>query len=40
MLRTQLAVLRRLLKHEPANTIAPSKAIAQKTIDVNHISMA
>jgi alkylation response protein AidB-like acyl-CoA dehydrogenase len=37
MLRTQLAVLRRLVKHEPANTIALSRAIAQKTFDSNHI---
>jgi hypothetical protein len=40
MLRTQLAVLRRLVKHEPVNTIALSRAIAQKTIDLNHVSMA
>lgn len=40
MLRTQLAILRRLLKHEPANTIALSRAISQKTIDLNRVSMA
>jgi alkylation response protein AidB-like acyl-CoA dehydrogenase len=33
MLRTQLAILRRLAKHEPFNTIALSQQIAQKMID-------
>jgi len=33
MLRTQLAILRRLGKHEPANTIALSRAIARAAID-------
>jgi len=33
MLRTQLAIVRRLSKHEPFNTIALRQQIAQKTID-------
>jgi len=33
MLRTQLAILRRLAKHEPFNTIALRQQIAQKTIE-------
>ena len=33
MLRTQLAILRRLAKHEPFNTIALRQRIAAKTID-------
>jgi butyryl-CoA dehydrogenase len=33
MLRTQMAVLRRLAKHEPFNTIALRQQIAQKTIE-------
>jgi len=33
MLRTQLAILRRLAKHEPFNTIALRQEIAQKTIE-------
>ena len=33
MLRTQLAILRRLAKHEPFNTIALRQQIAQKVID-------
>src|SRR3979411_841291 len=33
MLRTQLAILRRLSKHEPFNTIALRQQIAQKTIE-------
>src|SRR5215469_8082237 len=33
MLRTQLAVLRRLAKHDPCNTIALGQVIAQKVIE-------
>jgi alkylation response protein AidB-like acyl-CoA dehydrogenase len=33
MLRTQVAILRRLAKHEPFNTIALRQEIAQKTIE-------
>jgi alkylation response protein AidB-like acyl-CoA dehydrogenase len=33
MLRTQLAIVRRLAKHEPFNTIALRQQIAQKTIE-------
>jgi butyryl-CoA dehydrogenase len=33
MLRTQLAILRRLAKHEPFNVIALRQQIAQKTIE-------
>src|SRR5271156_2817390 len=33
MLRTQLAIFRRLVKHEPADTIALSRTIAQAAID-------
>jgi butyryl-CoA dehydrogenase len=33
MLRTQLAIVRRLSKHEPFNTIALRQQIAQKTIE-------
>ena len=33
MLRTQLAILRRLAKHEPFNTIELRQEIAQKMID-------
>jgi len=34
MLRTQLAIVRRLSKHEPFNTIALRQQIAEKTIEV------
>jgi butyryl-CoA dehydrogenase len=33
MLRTQLAILRRLLKHTPENTIALSRMVAQRQLD-------
>ncbi|MGH9642520.1 MAG: acyl-CoA dehydrogenase family protein, partial [Terriglobales bacterium] len=33
MLRSQLAIVRRLAKHEPFNTIALGQQIAQKTIE-------
>jgi hypothetical protein len=33
MLRTQMAILRRLTKHEPANTIALGRVVAQRMLD-------
>jgi alkylation response protein AidB-like acyl-CoA dehydrogenase len=40
MLRTQLAILRRLAKHEPFNTIALRQQIAQTTIERGKYSLA
>jgi len=40
MLRTQLAIVRRLSKHEPFNTIALRQQIAQKTIERGKYTMA
>src|ERR1700733_15585376 len=40
MLRTQLAVLRRLAKHEPFNTIELRQQIAQKVIDRGKYALA
>jgi alkylation response protein AidB-like acyl-CoA dehydrogenase len=40
MLRTQLAIVRRLSKHEPFNTIALRQEIAQKTIDAGKYPLA
>jgi butyryl-CoA dehydrogenase len=40
MLRTQLAIARRLSKHEPFNTIALRQQIAQKTIERGKYSLA
>jgi butyryl-CoA dehydrogenase len=40
MLRTQLAILRRLAKHEPFNTIALRQQIAQKVIERGKYSLA
>jgi butyryl-CoA dehydrogenase len=40
MLRTQLAIVRRLSKHEPFNTIALRRQIAQKTIEAGKYSLA
>jgi alkylation response protein AidB-like acyl-CoA dehydrogenase len=40
MLRTQLAILRRLSKHEPFNTIALRQEIAQKTIEMGKYTLA
>jgi butyryl-CoA dehydrogenase len=40
MLRTQLAILRRLTKYEPFNTIALRQEIAQKTIDAGKYRLA
>jgi hypothetical protein len=33
MLRTQLAILRRLVKHEPADTIQIGRELARQAID-------
>jgi alkylation response protein AidB-like acyl-CoA dehydrogenase len=40
MLRTQLAIVRRLSKHEPFNTIALCQHIAQKTIEAGKYTLA
>ncbi|HEU0367928.1 MAG TPA: acyl-CoA dehydrogenase family protein [Candidatus Acidoferrum sp.] len=40
MLRTQLAILRRLAKHEPFNTIELRQRIAQRVIEVGKYSLA
>jgi alkylation response protein AidB-like acyl-CoA dehydrogenase len=40
MLRTQLAILRRLAKYEPFNTIELRQQIAQRTIEVGKYSLA
>jgi alkylation response protein AidB-like acyl-CoA dehydrogenase len=40
MLRTQLAILRRLAKHEPFNTIELRQRIAQRVIEVGRYSLA
>jgi alkylation response protein AidB-like acyl-CoA dehydrogenase len=40
MLRTQLAILRRLAKHEPFNTIALRQQIAEKVIERGKYSLA
>ena len=40
MLRTQLAIVRRLAKHEPFNTIALRRQIAQKTIEAGKYQLA
>jgi alkylation response protein AidB-like acyl-CoA dehydrogenase len=40
MLRTQLAIVRRLAKHEPFNTIALRQQIAQKTIERGKYTLA
>ncbi len=40
MLRTQLAIVRRLAKHEPFNTIALRQHIAQKTIEAGKYTLA
>jgi alkylation response protein AidB-like acyl-CoA dehydrogenase len=40
MLRTQLAIVRRLAKHEPFNTIGLRQQIAQKTIEAGKYSLA
>jgi alkylation response protein AidB-like acyl-CoA dehydrogenase len=39
MLRTQMAILRRLSKHEPANTIALSREIARHVINAGRYSL-
>jgi butyryl-CoA dehydrogenase len=40
MLRTQLAIVRRLSKHEPFNTIALRQQIAQKTIEAGKYQLS
>ena len=40
MLRTQLAIVRRLSKHEPFNTIVLRQQIAQKTIEAGKYTLA
>ncbi len=40
MLRTQLAILRRLVKHEPFNTIALRQQVAQKVIERGKYTLA
>jgi butyryl-CoA dehydrogenase len=40
MLRTQLAILRRLAKHEPFNTIELRQQIAQRVIERGKYSLA
>jgi alkylation response protein AidB-like acyl-CoA dehydrogenase len=40
MLRTQLAILRRLAKHEPFNTIALRQQVAEKTIERGKYTLA
>ena len=40
MLRTQLAILRRLAKHEPFNTIELRQQIAQKVIERGKYAIA
>ena len=40
MLRTQLAILRRLAKHEPFNVIALRQQIAQKVIERGQYTLA
>ena len=40
MLRTQMAIVRRLAKHEPFNSIALRQQIAQKTIEAGKYTLA
>lgn len=40
MLRSQLAILRRLCKHEPFNTVALRQGIAQKVIEAGKYLVA
>jgi acyl-CoA dehydrogenase-like protein len=40
MLRTQMAILRRLSKHEPVNTIALRQQIAQRVLDAGKYVIA
>jgi hypothetical protein len=40
MLRTQIAILRRLAKHEPFNTIELRQQIAQKMIERGKYTLA
>jgi hypothetical protein len=40
MLRSQMAILRRLVKYEPFNTIALREKVAQKVIEIGKYQMA
>ena len=40
MLRTQLAILRRLVKHEPFNTIALRQQVAERVIERGKYTLA
>jgi hypothetical protein len=40
MMRTQLAILRRLAKYEPFNTIAARQKIAQRVIETGKYTLA
>ena len=40
MMRTQMAILRRLAKHEPFNTIAARQKIAQRVVDAGKYVVA
>jgi butyryl-CoA dehydrogenase len=40
MLRTQMAILRRLSKHEPVNTIGLRQQIAQRVLDAGKYVIA
>jgi butyryl-CoA dehydrogenase len=40
VLRTQLAILRRLVKHEPFNTIELRQQVAQKVIERGKYTLA
>jgi len=39
MLRTQMAILRRLSKHEPADTIALGRRIARHVLDAGRYTL-
>jgi butyryl-CoA dehydrogenase len=39
MLRTQLAILRRLVKHEPADTIQIGRALARQAVEAGRYPM-
>jgi hypothetical protein len=39
MLRTQLAILRRLVKHEPADIIQIGRELARKAVEVGRYSL-
>ena len=39
MLRTQLAILRRLVKYEPADTIALKRTVAQRVVEAGKYTL-